>query len=121
MNASQYTDKIFRFYMSVVLTSVRLFQSAILTEGPALMAMWSKASATVCTQSLITVWVGYPVWACEEVASDLGNRRWFSPGTPVSSTSRKLATIWHKCDEKQNSKFQMSFWLTTLKAAVYNA
>ena len=43
MNASQYTDKIFRFYMSVVLTSVRLFQSAILTEGPAMMAMWSKA------------------------------------------------------------------------------
>ena len=41
--------------------------------------------------------------------------RLFSPGNPISHClrlgSHELTAIWHKCDEKRNSKFNHHFQL----------
>ena len=55
---------------------------------------------------LTIAWVRTPVLTLSmwESCQWLGVGRWFSPGTPLSSTiynylQHELATIWHKCDE----------------------
>ena len=64
--------------------------------------------------SFTTAWDRIPAWACEKVARDGGFREWFSPGTPVSSTTfnwlvTKLATIGINVTRKRNSKLLVDY------------
>ena len=47
--------------------------------------------ATDCSLSLTIAQVEIPAEACEEVADDLGNRRWFSPCVYWSRISQDMA------------------------------
>ena len=65
-------------------------------------------AATDGTLSPTTAWVQIPVWACVKVASDFGLgggfRRVLQFPPLLTTASHELAKIWHKCDEKRNSK-----------------
>ena len=47
------------------------------------------------------------IMTCENVASDLELGGGFRRELHLQLASHELATIWHKCDETRNSKFQI--------------